>query len=293
MKKIYAVLDLETTGLNANSHDILQVSAIKFSEDFTLMETFNEYIKVGYVSDFILNFIHVNRCFLDENAKYKDQVLNHLKLFLSDVCVLVGHNIKSFDIKFLNNNGVNTDCFEIVDTLHYSRLINKSLPSHKLDYLVSYYEIENKFGLTHNSINDCFYEMEICYNLNQILPIPDFLEYTNSITKNKIKKISNNVWKSSDNKILDNIDFSTCDFLNCKNICFSGKFTKFDKKQIIQNFEMLNSNLHMNVTKKTHILIYVSKNSLKVKKAKKYNIETYSEMQFLDILNKYLKKKMQ
>lgn len=277
-KKIYAVIDLETTGLSVDKHDILQMSGIKFNEEFNIIQTFNHYIKVNYVSDFILNFIGVDREFLEDNAKFKDQVINLFQIFLSDVNYLVGHNIKNFDVKFLEKNGINTNNFQIIDTLHYSRKVNNELPSHKLDFLVQHYQISNKFGRTHSSINDCFYEMEIFYNLNNQLPINEFLKIPTKKTYTKFKpyvKVENNTKK---------VDVQRCVMLHGKNICFSGKFKNLDKLHLIENFSNINANLHANITKQTDVLIYVTDTTQKVQKARSNGIEVYSEEQFLKIV---------
>lgn len=278
-EKVYVVLDLETTGLSVDKHEMLQVSGVKFNESFNIIETFNEYIRCGYVSDFILNFIGVDREFLEDNAKFKPDVIHGFNYFLRNADVLVGHNIKNFDLKFLEKNGFDVNSFEVIDTLHYSRKVNKHLPSHKLDFLVNHYNIENKFGRTHSSINDCFYEMEIFYNLQKELPVEEFLKLPTKPTYTKFKpyvKVERN---------LVQVDVETCVMLSGKNVCFSGRFNNLDKQHLIENLDKISAKLHANITKTTDVLIYVGENTQKVQKARDNGIEVYSQEQFIKMVN--------
>lgn len=258
--KLYAVIDLETTGLSCDKHDIIQVSGLKFDHNFNVVGTFNQYIKVNYVSHFILNLIHIDLDFLDQNGRYKSEVLNDFAFFLQDVTYLIGHNIKNFDLKFLKSNDFKTEQFHVIDTLHYSRKVNTTLNSHKLDYLVQFYNIENKFNQTHSAINDCFYELEILYNLHQQLPVSQFLSDVQTNTRKKIHQ------NTSKNVNMVEINLKKLQKFTNKSVCFSGRFTLFDKKEVLTYFSENNIEVHSNIKTTTDVLIYVNE-STKYKKA--------------------------
>lgn len=289
-KKLYAVVDLETSGLDSSRHEIIQVSGVKFDDNFIVRETFDAYIKVDNVDRFILNFIHVSQRFLDMHGKSKIDVLSNFQNFIDDVDYVIGHNFKSFDAKFLADNGVKLNKVEILDTLHISRKYNSSLKSHKLDNLVIHYDIENMYNVTHNSFNDVFYEMEIFKRLcEQGYKPGEKVEAKVKQDSSSDSKTSTPWYKAFQEKAKMSISteeliekLKGLDSYCGKNICVGGVFTYHSQDEVYSIIEKLGSTPQKTVTKKTDVLFCTELKGAKYTKAVDYGIDVVTESEIIE-----------
>lgn len=156
----YTVVDIETTGMNWNFCNILEISSLKVRnkevvEEFS--ELINQHEPIPY---FIRNLTGIT----DEmvyNAPELKEVLIKFREFLKDD-IIVGHNV-NFDVNFLYDNFINvlneplTNNF--VDTLRISRKLLPELEHHKLDNLIEYYDIKARDK--HRALNDCILTNEV------------------------------------------------------------------------------------------------------------------------------------
>ena len=156
----YTVVDIETTGMNWNFCNILEISSLKVRnkevvEEFS--ELINQHEPIQY---FIINLTGIT----DEmvyNAPELKEVLIKFREFLKDD-IIVGHNV-NFDVNFLYDNFINvlneplTNNF--VDTLRISRKLLPELEHHKLDNLIEYYDIKARDK--HRALNDCILTNEV------------------------------------------------------------------------------------------------------------------------------------
>lgn len=151
----YVVFDLETTGLSPVTDEIIEISAVK--------------VKGGKVKDHFSTLVNPSRRIpaaasrvngiTDEMVANAPVLKDVLKQFLDFIGteVLVGHNIHSFDMKFLNQ--AMQEFYEkdlendYIDTLFMARNCLKELSHHRLVDLAAYFHISTEGA--HRALNDC------------------------------------------------------------------------------------------------------------------------------------------
>ena len=153
-------MDIETTGMDWNFCNILEISSLKVRNKKIVgefSELINPHEPIPY---FIRNLTGIT----DEmvyNAPELKEVLIKFREFLKDD-IIVGHNV-NFDVNFLYDNFINvlneplTNNF--VDTLRISRKLLPELEHHKLDNLIEYYDIKARDK--HRALNDCILTNEV------------------------------------------------------------------------------------------------------------------------------------
>ena len=129
----YVVFDLETTGKIYTKHEIIEISAIKCTGQD--IYEFNELINIQSIIPVDITLLTgINNEMLSEAAPLEIVLPNFLK-FIGN-CKLVGHNIKSFDIQFINKACRDLNLPEIendlIDTLQIARNALPNLDNHKL-----------------------------------------------------------------------------------------------------------------------------------------------------------------
>ena len=151
----YVVVDLETTGLNPETDDIIEIGAIKMLRHERI-ETFDAIIKTERsIPSGISEMTGINEQMLSDSGELLCDVLIKLSSFLGNLPI-VGHNI-DFDKSFLLNACAKCGCPLIVnrciDTLSLARRLIKGVENHKLDTLAVRFGIER--GKCHRGVNDC------------------------------------------------------------------------------------------------------------------------------------------
>ncbi|MEG1529967.1 MAG: 3'-5' exonuclease, partial [Clostridia bacterium] len=140
----YVVFDLETTGLNIENSEIIEIAACKVV-DGNVTETFQTLVNPETsISAEISNITNITDDMV-ANSPVFNAVLPDFYKFTRDA-VLVGHNIVSFDFPFITKYaekvGYNFDN-DLVDTL---TLAQKYLPECKVKKLEA---LTKKFGISH------------------------------------------------------------------------------------------------------------------------------------------------
>ncbi|MFV8483812.1 exonuclease domain-containing protein [Mycoplasma sp. Z473B] len=166
--KSYIVLDIETTGLHPYSDEITEIAAIKV-KDGQIVEEFSRLVKIeGQIPPFIVKKTHITNEIL-QNENPIEVVLEQFLKFIEDL-PLIGHNIKSFDYRFLNHYSTNKLDWniqnEIIDTLALARW-KLSLPHNTLGDLCDYYEIEYSAQKNHRALADVLCTQEVYKRLCQ------------------------------------------------------------------------------------------------------------------------------
>ena len=157
----YVVLDLETTGLNYKQDEIIEIAAIKCTGEEIL--SFRELVKPE--SSVPANITKLTGI-TDEMLQGASSIENVLPKFLDFIgsCKLVGHNIKTFDILFLNQAcqklGLPNIKNRITDTLPLARKTLSGLANYKLATICEHYGIDASGA--HRALEDCFMCNE-CY----------------------------------------------------------------------------------------------------------------------------------
>ncbi len=174
-RKLYnfVVVDTETTGLDKNAK-IIQLSAIRYEHDKPV-ETFNEYINPGTLPlpEKITTITGVDNQMLQHAPKFKE-ISNKFMEFVGTL-PWIGHNINSFDIPRLVNNGLPLNEVSTIDTLNLAR--KKLHMSHYgLEDLKHYYGIQNK---SHNSLEDCKTNAIVYQHLRDDILTPVTPDYSN------------------------------------------------------------------------------------------------------------------
>ncbi len=151
----YVVFDLETTGISRVYDEVVEISAVKVRggkvvDEFSTLVNPGRHIPSGASQ---VNGI------TDQMVAYAPRFVKVLQEFLdfTEGYPLVGHNIASFDMKFICRDAEkyygSVPVNDYVDTLPLARKHLPNLYHHKLTDLASYY------GLTtdgaHRALNDC------------------------------------------------------------------------------------------------------------------------------------------
>lgn len=154
-KPDYVVFDLETTGISSSYDEVVEISAIKVDHhkivsEFTTLVNPKRTIpynasQVNGITDDMVKDAPVMEIAL---AGFFEYVGNY---------VLVGHNIHTFDMKFIYR-----DCEryfgkipknDYIDTLKLARFCLPELKHYKLTDLATYYGISTRGA--HRALNDC------------------------------------------------------------------------------------------------------------------------------------------
>jgi DNA polymerase III epsilon subunit family exonuclease len=159
-EKQLILFDTETTGLNSEKNRIIQIAAIKyFIEDFELIEgeVYNMYIRQPYpLPQKIIEITGITDAIL-EDYEFEDDIVDDIYNFMSSVNVVCGHNIKGFDMKFINNlfarYGKSVNYEFVLDTLDMARDICEKKESKKLGDIANAYGLNTGFSF-HNALDD-------------------------------------------------------------------------------------------------------------------------------------------
>lgn len=146
----YIVLDIETTGFSAQSHEIIEISAIRYHYG----QKTDEYSTLIHPREEIPTKITALTGIRNEdvaNAPTLVETIPMLTDFLGDL-PLFGHNIKSFDAPFVRaQTGLPLDNL-LVDTLQLSKEAYPLLKSHKLQDLNTALHLHD--GAAHRACED-------------------------------------------------------------------------------------------------------------------------------------------
>ena len=143
MIKTYVVFDLETTGLDVENDNIIEIGALKVREG-KVTDRFMEFLKLDMpISPMITGITGITNEMV-KNARDTKTVIRDFVNFCEDH-ILVGHNIM-FDYKFMKKYASQYgESFEKkgIDTLKIARKVHKDLESKSLEALCEHYQIVN------------------------------------------------------------------------------------------------------------------------------------------------------
>lgn len=154
-EKDYVIFDLETTGISSNYDEVVEISAVKV-QDGKVVDEFSHLVNPGRPIPFQASQVNGITDSMVAKAPYFDEVLEGFISFIGED-PLVGHNIHSFDMKFIYR-----DCLKFfgkvpgndyIDTLKLAKGCLPQLSHHRLTDLASYYGISTEGA--HRALNDC------------------------------------------------------------------------------------------------------------------------------------------
>lgn len=152
----FVIFDFETTGLNPDSHEIIEIGAIRANRDSDMHETFQTFvIPQGRISARITEITGINREMVKRNGLPLDQALNEFRAFVGEL-PLIAYNAE-FDDGFLKSacRRVEAETFanEVCCALKMARRAWPGRRSYKLT------ELARDGGLSlknvHRALGDC------------------------------------------------------------------------------------------------------------------------------------------
>ena len=155
LPKSYIVLDIETTGLNADIDEIIEIGAIKVIDE-NIFDSFQALIRIdNEIPLHIQELTGITNELLLKEGLVLHKVINNFMAYILDLTI-VSHNV-TFDINFLHmayrKCGYPIPTNPCIDTLRLSKKLLYGLPDHKLGTLAKHFNIENVES--HRAINDC------------------------------------------------------------------------------------------------------------------------------------------
>ena len=157
----YVVFDLETTGISCTKDDIVEISAISV-KDSKIVDEFSTLVNplrpIPYYASRVNN---ITDDMVADSPVFED-VLPRFLEFIGN-SVLVGHNIHSFDLKFLYRYCKafygRTLGNDYIDTLILSRTHLPNIRHHSLTDIALHYDIDTVGA--HRALNDCVMNQKI------------------------------------------------------------------------------------------------------------------------------------
>ena len=296
----YVVFDIETTGLDPEFDEIIEIGAVKIKDGIKI-DTFNSLIKPEYERDeFITELTGITNGMV-ENAPSIDEVLPKFMDFTRDY-IIIGHNV-NFDINFIYDNleelNISPITNDFVDTLRISRRLIPELKHHKLSDLANYFNIDTNGS--HRALKDVEITSEVLNNLNKMI-IEKYQNIDNF--KDACKPKSHSGIRASD-ITTNNTEFDEENMLYDKYVVITGTLGKMLRKEAMQVIADLGGHCQDGVNKDTNYLILGNndynpilrgKKSSKLLKAenlklKGQDIEIISENVFYDIIPESIWKK--
>ncbi len=158
----YVVFDLETTGMSPAADEIIEISAVRVKER-EIVDTFSTLVNPGRPIPRQATAVNGITDEMVRSAPEIAEALADFLVFIGDF-VLVGHNIHSFDLKFIYEKAENlfgkTVGNDYIDTLYMARQCLPGLSHHKLVDVASYFHISVEGA--HRALNDCIMNLK-CY----------------------------------------------------------------------------------------------------------------------------------
>ena len=152
--KDYVVFDLETTGFDPKTCEIIEIGALKYKND-QLVAEFNVLINPQIpIPSNITSITGINDEMV-KDAKTINEVLPKFITFIEDL-TLIAHN-SSFDLSFIEENIKKLNLTMInnknIDTVYLARKYIKETTNSKLETLKKHFNLE--YG-SHRSLEDCY-----------------------------------------------------------------------------------------------------------------------------------------
>ncbi len=157
----YVIFDLETTGISPVSDEVVEISAIKVKQG-NVIEEFTSLINPQCPIPHEASRINgITDDMVQDAPLFSDELEKFCTFTAHDV--LVGHNIHSFDMRFLYRDAKKfykrTLDNDYIDTLLMARQLLPQLMHHRLTDLADYYGISSQGA--HRALNDCHMNQQV------------------------------------------------------------------------------------------------------------------------------------
>lgn len=168
----YVLFDLETTGTSCTTDEVVEISAIKVVDGKVVEELstlVNPQMPIPYWATEVNG---ITDAMVADSPPF-DVALSNFLEFIGDM-ILVGHNIHTFDMKFICRDAQKyfgkTIGNDYVDTLPIARLYLPQLGHHTLSDLADYYGISSDGA--HRALFDCRMNQQIFERLGEEMKNP-------------------------------------------------------------------------------------------------------------------------
>lgn len=174
----FVAFDLETTGLNNQKDEIIEIGAVKFTVLTDAkgrvvpknLGEFNMLVKPNMLIPAEASSVNHITDAMVENAPPVGECLQKFTNFCGQGSILLAHNA-NFDSSFLRVAYAKNPQFvpgnPVIDSLAISKCILPELPNHKLGYMAGLFMKRNEFAMKideekmHRAVYDCEMLMEV------------------------------------------------------------------------------------------------------------------------------------
>ena len=155
--KPFVVLDLETSGIDPKSADIIEVAMIRYDNGKEVAR-YDDLIKVDYkLPDIITVITGITDEDLEKNGKPAEEVYKEINKVIKGA-YMVGHNI-NFDYAFLKSAGIDLDILGLIDTIPIAQILYPNFVSYSLESLSD--DLEIKHVNRHRAMGDVEATLEL------------------------------------------------------------------------------------------------------------------------------------
>lgn len=296
----YTVIDIETTGLDPQYCEIIEISAIRY-EGSREIDSFSNLVKPEQpIDSFITSLTGITNEMVENAPSISEVILNFYHFIGEDI--LVGYNV-GFDINFLYDNLKRYHNIPLSNPwINIMRIAKKILPEQERytqPDIAAYYQIKVKRA--HRAEADC----ETCHAIFEamkmdILARGQTYEEIKSMFK-RAPRSKEQLWSAKD-IVTDAKEIDVTNPLYGKYCVFTGKLEKMERKTAAQLVVNHGGIYEDRVTKKTNFLILGNLDfcsSIKEGKSRKYrqaeeyilkgqDLKILSETVFYDMLSEDL-----
>lgn len=283
----YTVIDLETTGLDPQFCEIIEVAAVR-CRGGQEVSRFQTLVKPEYeVDEFITALTGITNEMLSDAPPIKAVLPDFLNYVGNDI--VVGHNV-NFDINFIYDFaqllGMGDFSNNYVDTMRMSRRLFPNLPHHRLSDVSEH--LGTLSGDAHRALADCL-SVVMCYETMR----------EKSLEVGGIPKSASESWRSMAKTLTpETSDFNADSPVYGRTFAFTGTLERMSRKEAMQAVINAGGQCTDNVVSNTNFLVLGNNDfcasikggkSNKQKKAEKMrlkgaDIEVISENAFYDML---------
>ncbi|MBO4578818.1 MAG: topoisomerase DNA-binding C4 zinc finger domain-containing protein [Clostridiales bacterium] len=172
----YVVVDLETTGMEYETDEVIEISAVKVIGG-SVVDTYSTLVNPGrHITYEISAITGIMDDMVEDSPDFKTALKGFID-FAGDM-VLTGHNIRGFDLRFIYRDcekffgkTLGNDYF---DTVLLSRIYLPKMP-HGLGDMAAHYNIPTEGA--HRALNDCMMTQKVYEHLKDEMrnPSPEAL----------------------------------------------------------------------------------------------------------------------
>lgn len=157
----YVIFDFETTGISCNYDEIIEISAVRVRGGKVTAE-FSELVNPGRRIPYAASAVNNISDAMVADAPSLEEVLPRFLEFIEND-ILVGHNISTFDMKFLYRDCERyfgqTLTNDYIDTLRLSKLCFPEFHHHRLSDMAEHYGISTTGA--HRALADCLMNQQV------------------------------------------------------------------------------------------------------------------------------------